>query len=286
MMLSDAGHQLGMLSGGCLESDLQNQALRVLASGKSRSIVYDGSDEGSIAWQLGIGCGGSAEILLHPCNQTNDFLNLPSLLQHLKRSSRCVYSVHLNTPYAEIISDAKKSKPYVHKDHLIIPASPPPHLAIFGAGMDMEPLARIAADIGWSVSLIDQRASHYKPLRFPWVKQFLHCAPNDLEPTLLRQVDAAIIANHNVTLDAEALIWVQNSEARYCGILGPTARRQLVLATAGLREQDLRLPVAGPMGLALGGELPESVALSVLAECHAVLFGSSAIALSKAYFDH
>ena len=66
----------------------------------------------------------------------------------------------------------------------------------------------------------------------------------------------------------------------YIGLLGPAKRKADVLACAGLQEAQLRYPIAGPMGLALGGDLPESIALSVLAECHAKIFGSSALPLS------
>jgi xanthine dehydrogenase accessory factor len=64
-------------------------------------------------------------------------------------------------------------------------------------------------------------------------------------------------------------------------LLGPAKRKAEVLATAGLNEAQLRYAIAGPMGLALGGDLPESIALSVLAECHAKVFGSNALPLSE-----
>lgn len=83
-------------------------------------------------------------------------------------------------------------------------------------------------------------------------------------------------------LDAAAITALQEKEMQnpYIGLLGPAKRKADVLACAGLQEAQLRYPIAGPMGLALGGDLPESIALSVLAECHAKIFGSSALPLS------
>jgi xanthine dehydrogenase accessory factor len=82
-------------------------------------------------------------------------------------------------------------------------------------------------------------------------------------------------------LDAAAVVYLQERALLnpYIGLLGPAHRKAQVLALAGLHEADLPYPVSGPMGLALGGDLPESIALSVLAECHARLFGSSALPL-------
>jgi xanthine dehydrogenase accessory factor len=84
-------------------------------------------------------------------------------------------------------------------------------------------------------------------------------------------------------LDAAAVAELQTRELTnpYIGLLGPAKRKAEVLATAGLNEMQLRYAVTGPMGLALGGDLPESIALSALAECHAHIFGSSAVPLSE-----
>ena len=64
-------------------------------------------------------------------------------------------------------------------------------------------------------------------------------------------------------------------------LLGPSARKQQVLEIAGLNDALLRVPLAGPAGLDLGGELPESIALAILAECHACLHQSDARSLSQ-----
>ncbi len=107
--------------------------------------------------------------------------------------------------------------------------------------------------------------------------------PNDL----LQQIDGVVIAHHNMGLDAAAVAALQARELThpYIGLLGPAKRKAEVLAAAGLKEAQLRYAIAGPMGLALGGDLPESIALSVLAECHAKIFGSSAVPLSEIAFS-
>ena len=291
MLLSDAGHQLGMLSGGCLEADLQLQALKVIQSGASKRIIYDANDEGGLAWRLGIGCGGLAEIILHPCAPANNFLQLEELKDALERQSAYQYRLNVDDPSAELSESGKDFRKRVpgervkteNGDHLVIRINPPPHLLIMGGGVDMQPVSNIASELGWKVSVVDKRPANSREANFPRASAVIAKRPSELDRRFLQTVDAAIIANHNMDMDADALAVLQHSSALYVGLLGPNKRKQDVLALAKLKENDLQKPVAGPMGLALGGDLPESIALSVLAECHAVIFGSNALPLNHAY---
>ncbi len=291
MLLSDAGHQLGMLSGGCLEADLQLQALKVIQSGQSSRIIYDANDEGGLAWRLGIGCGGLAEILLHPCTPSNNFLLLDELKATLESNRACHYQLSVDQPAARLSETGKNFRKRVPgerltvdgEDCLAIRVNPPPHLLILGGGVDMQPVCSIASELGWRITLVDKRPANSRASNFPGASTVLNKSASELEENLLQTIDAAIIANHNLKMDAEGMTTLQRSTALYVGLLGPEKRRRDVLALAKLTESDLVKPVAGPMGLALGGDLPESIALSVLAECHAVVFGSSALPLNRAY---
>lgn len=286
MLLSDAGHQLGLLSGGCIESDLLLQARKVIALGKSRRIIYDATDEDNIAWRLGIGCGGAAEILLHPCNAQNQFLCLPEMLHNLMQHRACELSLQLDIPGACFRSCARdfslRQVGSLDEGQLTTLINPLPHLLILGNGVDMVPLCQLALTLGWRVSLADARLSPQKRANFPAEISAFTQTVDALSDELLMQVDAVVVAHHNLALDAAALAQLQARQLLnpYIGLLGPAKRKADVLALTGLSEAQLRYPVAGPMGLALGGDLPESIALSVLAECHARLFGSSALPLS------
>ncbi len=307
MLLSDAGHQLGLLSGGCIESDLLLQARKVVALGKSRRVIYDASDDTNIAWRLGIGCGGAAEILLHPCHPHNDFLHLPAVFSALQKQQACHYSLQIELAHASFTACPRKFSQRQHghlqsihssiRDASIHPAShndgdekvlntlinPLPHLLILGSGVDVIPLCHLALVLGWRVTLADQRLNAGKRANFPAGITALTQTAAELDPELLQQVDGVVIAHHNMHLDAAAIAALQNHHLSdpYIGLLGPTQRKAEVLAQAGLSEVQLRYAIAGPMGLALGGDLPESIALSVLAECHAHIFGSSAVPLSE-----
>lgn len=288
MLLSDAGHQLGLLSGGCLESDLLLQARKVIALGKSREVIYDATDDGNVAWRLGIGCGGAAEIVLHPCNAQNNFLHLPEVFSCLQQQA-CNFHLHLKTARASFTSCERKLAQRQHgslqqknnEQVLSTLINPLPHLLVLGNGVDLIPLCQLAVTLGWRVTLADQRLNATKRAYFPAEIAPLNLAANELSDELLLQVDGIVIAHHNVRLDATAVAALQTRTMLnpYIGLLGPAHRKADVLANAGLQETQLRYPIAGPMGLALGGDLPESIALSVLAECHAKIFGSSALPL-------
>lgn len=295
MLLSDAGHQLGLLSGGCIESDLLLQARKVIALGKSRRLVYDAADDSNIAWRLGIGCGGAAEILLHPCNKNNEFLQLPSVLACLQQQQACRFQLQLDaaqanfTPCARVFSQRQHGSLQVisdasncEKNILSTLINPLPHLLILGSGVDLIPLCQLALVMGWRVTLADQRLTAAKRDNFPAAVDTLNFSAVELPNDLLQQIDGVVIAHHNLSLDADAVAALQVRELTnpYIGLLGPAKRKADVLAAAGLSEAQLRYSIAGPMGLALGGDLPESIALSVLAECHAKIFGSSAFPLS------
>lgn len=296
MLLSEQGHQLGLLSGGCLESDLLLQARKLLALGGSRAIVYDANDEDGIAWRLGIGCGGRAEILLHPCTADTGFLQLETVLSLLQQGNAARYRVDLTCARAEVTAAEKNLAVRVpgrregagESACLDVLINPPPHLLVFGSGIDLIPLVALAETLGWQVTLVDHRLSPQKRARFAPGMNVQTVAAQDLPANILQRADAALVAYHNMQLDALALKALQHSSCRYLGLLGPQRRRDEVLALAGLDSVEWRVPVAGPAGLALGGDLPESVALSMLAEAHAVLFGSSGKPLSNVYLpaDH
>ncbi|MFQ3222347.1 MAG: xanthine dehydrogenase accessory factor, partial [Porticoccaceae bacterium] len=83
MLFNDLGQQYGLVSGGCLEADIQLQAARVMRSGQSITLCYDGSDEDDISFQLGIGCGGKVHLLLQPILAELNYLDLSDIRDHL-----------------------------------------------------------------------------------------------------------------------------------------------------------------------------------------------------------
>ena len=86
MFFNGTGERFGLLSGGCLEADIQQHARRVMQSGEVTALRYDGSDEDDTSFQLGIGCGGCVYIALYPVTQANNYLHLDVVYDTLRRA--------------------------------------------------------------------------------------------------------------------------------------------------------------------------------------------------------
>lgn len=109
----------------------------------------------------------------------------------------------------------------------------------------------------------------------------MRITPSELkEYCITHKVDAAILMAHSVELDASTLAQFKDVPFKYIGLLGPKHRRKQVLEHANTRVSQIKSPVFGPVGLNLGGDSPESIALSLISEIHAVLCDKDAQSLS------
>ena len=151
-------------------------------------------------------------------------------------------------------------------------------LMIFGAGRDAVPLAELAAELGWHVSLIDHRPARASKDLFPTVDRFIVSRPEDL-PTdgFAENGSAAVLMNHNLNMDREILSRLIRSNARYIAVLGPKDRAEKMLAEiseAGPEVTEDQLEkIYAPAGLDIGAPTPSTIALSIVAEIQAVFAG-------------
>jgi xanthine/CO dehydrogenase XdhC/CoxF family maturation factor len=152
---------------------------------------------------------------------------------------------------------------------------PPVLLMIFGAGADAVPLADLAYGLGWKVRISDHRPAFVSRERFP-----------DSEETTLLDRDAAIeiaademtaivLMNHNYDRDKAMLRPALSSGAFYIGALGPRSRTDQILKEhrndVGQIDESTLARLRSPAGLDIGGDSPETIALSILAEIQSVL---------------
>jgi len=289
MMIHSLGQSFGLLSGGCLEADIIRQSRRVMHSGNALRVTYDALDEDS-AWLLGIGCGGKVEILLQPVHQENQYQQLDKVFEFLLQNETCIYSLDVENSLKSM-NTVSAEESQATSGLLQVVIRPAPKLVIFGAGLDAIPVVNMADEMGWKTHLIDHRVTHAKPHQFTRASSIHRQKPTELlnhlqsthscvEFRWMVQVDAAIVMSHNLSQDAEALNLLSSMRLprlKYIGLLGPESRKQKVLLMANLNEALLPTLLHGPMGLDLGGELPESIALSVLSEIHSVLEGKRVV---------
>ena len=278
MLINDMSQYFGLISGGCLESDVMTKARKCWDTGHSQVVCYDMREEDDIGWQLGIGCGGMVKILLQPITESNNFLSLEALHQGLLNRQTCYYLQSLDTlfPHNRLLT---KQPSFLDDNCIVHTCKPRPAITIFGGGVDAQPVCKIAATLGWHITLVDERVNYARAAYFPDADSIIKKPFNELARSdWLQQIDAAVIMTHNVRLDGLALKLVQNSSAQYVGLLGPKHRAQKVFESARLPAAAMTKTLFNPIGLDIGGELPESIALSILSEAHAVLEGKQSAA--------
>ena len=296
MLFNGFGQQFGMLSGGCLEADIQGQARRVMLEGRARTLCYDNNDEDDApSPHVASGCGGTVHVLLQPLNPDTHFLHLDSVLQALRARKSGLYYQRIpdergqvETRFIEMDSFLQNDVPHkpdlIEDDNaewLMTPIIPMPHLLVVGGATDARPLAAIAHELSWQVSVWDSRPANARREHFLNADCLLKGSGQELfEFAIQKSVDAAVLMTHSIQLDSLALNALQHVPLQYMALLGPINRRLKVLEHANLQESELTTPLAGPAGLDIGAELPESIALSILAECHACLKRRSAFSLT------
>ena len=292
-----------LLSGGCLEPAVADAAARVIATGEPAIVSYD-LEEDSV-WGLGIGCSGAVDIRIERLESdplTGAWLDMLSngsggvlitaltgtpgrLLvsadgatigtlgsQSLDAAAASLALVRLKDPHphsgSELMNDLE----------LFFDVSvPPPGLVVFGAGSDVAPLAEHAWTLGFSVTIVDVRQAFLTPDRFPGATLIVAHFDEFPQKIQLDPQSFVVIMNHHLERDWESLRFALDSPAPYVGVLGPRSRfRKLTAAleAAGYVPDAAALArVRSPVGLALGAETPEEIAVSVMGEIVALRRG-------------
>jgi xanthine/CO dehydrogenase XdhC/CoxF family maturation factor len=148
---------------------------------------------------------------------------------------------------------------------------------IFGAGYDAAPLARLAKELGFHVTVADARPAYAQPGRFPEADAVVVARPEEIGRLALDATTAVVIMSHNYLTDRAFLKALLPLPLRYLGLMGPGARgvRMLQeLRQEGFAASDAMLrQFHNPVGLDIGAESPEQIALSILAEIQTVISG-------------
>jgi xanthine/CO dehydrogenase XdhC/CoxF family maturation factor len=155
---------------------------------------------------------------------------------------------------------------------------PPVPLVIFGAGQDAIPLVRFAKELGWHVTVIDPRPGYATRPRFPLADALVVCRPEEVDEHIkIHRGTVAVVMTHHYLHDADLLKVLLPLPLRYLGLLGSKRRTQRLLHNARkesllLSQSNLHL-IHSPIGLDIGADTPEEIALAVTAEIQAVLTG-------------
>ncbi len=151
---------------------------------------------------------------------------------------------------------------------------PPVSLVVVGAGNDAIPLVNIADMIGWETRVVDGRNTHAKPERFVSACQVLVSKPEHvLEQIHIDEQTVFVLMTHNYNYDLAMLKALLERNVSYIGLLGPKKKSERMLGE--LKESGMKLTekqlnsIYGPVGLEIGAETSEEIALSIIAEIKA-----------------
>ena len=155
---------------------------------------------------------------------------------------------------------------------------PPVPLVLFGGGPDAVPLVQLAGALGWHVTVVDGRPAAASRARFPRADAVHLCRPEQVREQVRLDPDTvAVVMTHNYLTDLRLLELLLPSPVRYLGLLGPKSRAERLLqelSQAGVVATEAQLArLHAPVGLDLGADTSEEIALAILAEIQAMLAG-------------
>ncbi len=316
MLVTQAGQMVGSISGGCLEADVFEHAQQIMISGEPVVVTYDTTSDADIVWGLGLGCNGQVHLLIERLTPQSQPTHLAFLAECFRSRQMGVLATVFyvagqvqenvgarlmlqldgsmsnqieNSALASLIlADAGKvlchnqstvklyQLPMGEAEVFIEVIQPPVSLILFGAGHDAVAVASLAKELGWQVTVVDNRQSNATLERFSQADSIVLCRPERIqEHVTVDNRTVAVVMTHNYLHDQEILKTLLPSPLCYLGVLGSKSRTErllqdlLVGGMVPTSEQLGRL--YGPVGLDIGAETPEEIALAIIAEIQAIM---------------
>ena len=303
MLIADDGVMAGSVSGGCLEADVREVALSVIQHGTPQLLHYDTGSEDETPFGLGLGCNGAVDIFVQRATapelleisrqimlllQGDDAFAVSTIVRGVERLGRSVVvgthgkpvgstgDAKLDSMIAVRAGDLLRTGTSVLHDldaHQVFTEVqlPPPSLLILGAGEDTRPLVASAAEVGFRVTVVDHRPGYLTRDRYPAGTRLVEArADSDISSLPLGPRAYAVVKTHSLEHDREWIRRLRATETPYIGVLGSRARIEEMLRELDAEDDDR---IFGPVGLDLGADGPEQIAVSVVAELLALISG-------------
>jgi len=239
---------------------------------------YDLRGDADLVWGSASGCEGLLDILVEPIHGFPEWMTWVEAAW----ATRTPLTLHTALNGDQLGMRSIPQQPDATASGFVETFVPPIALWIIGASDDSHPVVRMAKELGWFVGLLDHRPAFARPERFPEADAVRAGHPAQVLPGLsLDARSAVVLMTHHYAKDLESLRLLLPSAAGYLGLMGSRARgRQLLaeLAEEGIPSNER---FHTPVGLDLGADAPESIALAILAEIQASLAGRSGRALRE-----
>jgi xanthine dehydrogenase accessory factor len=298
LLIGGDGEYAGTISGGCLESEVVRKAAWMVRNGavvERYSTLFDDTAE----IPFGLGCGGVVDLLLEPADtpECSALVEAMEASLHGTEARIATWLPAQDRPLSRAIFAADgglifASQSFIGSDigalnvtdfatgvmrgaagMYLETLSAPQRLFVLGAGDDAKPVVAMAALLGWNVTLADGRAQLTRSERFPDAERVL--VATSVAQLGVTAADAVVIMTHSYEQDRTLLTGLLGASEvpGYIGLLGATHRSSLLLSEAaaalGSSVAECCEKVWAPVGLDLGGDGAEAIALAVIAEVQA-----------------
>lgn len=305
MLITDDGKWVGSISGGCLEGDALRKARKVMTDKMAMKVTYDTTEESNQNLGIGLGCNGVIDVLIEPIDPTskdnpvsiyaefiktdkplavatifseknisekliinedgivtNKFTN-PELALRVEKDLKDIFTSHR--------SEAKKYSTAVEFEVFLELVQPTLSLILFGGGFDARPVSQLAKSLGWEVSVTDECVAHIAPVFFPTADKIAMCDRKFLDRNFkITPYTACVLMSHNYEYDRDVLKTLIYSLTPYIGMLGPRKRFDKMLNEfkgEGIEiDNDMLSRIHSPIGLDIGAEAPDEIAVAIIAE--------------------
>jgi xanthine dehydrogenase accessory factor len=310
MLITEDGQLTGAISGGCLEGDALRKARMVILQQEPLLVTYDTMDDDDAKLGVGLGCNGIIHILIEPINNggTNPITLLKTVISSrgyavlvtvfsmedrkalqpgsclcLANGKTLLNGVETLSYKNELLEDAKNALESQHSTVTVYEGytafvecvKPLISIVILGAGNDAIPLTKIASVLGWNITVVDGRPNYASTARFPSANRIIVAKPGQVLNSLeINDWTAFVLMTHNYNYEIAFLEELLPLKVSYIGILGPRKKLERMLEeleTNGTTILQRNLDtIYGPVGLDIGSESSEEIALSIIAEIKAV----------------
>ena len=282
----------GSVSGGCVEGAVIEAGDEVLAKGRPRLLHFGVADE--TAWGVGLACGGSIDVYVEPLDVPSYTAARARIIAHQPVATVTVLAgpeeavgrklvvgegplmgglgLELDAAALELARHALRPARHTLPDGVVIfidAQRPSPALVIVGGAHIAIALTRLAKVVNYRTVVIDPRRAFGSEARFPDVDQLISAWPGKAFEELSLQPEMAVVTlSHDPKIDDPALRAALESNAFYIGALGSRgthSKRRARLVAQGFSEQQL-VRIHAPVGLDIGADNPEEIALAIMAE--------------------
>lgn len=308
MWVGEEGRILGSVTiGGCVDARVIADAEKALATSQPRLLQVDLGDED--AWEMGLSCAGSLDVLIEPFDLTTPNNTLVDVYRQVRSAIEQGKTVAIVTPLKDSAAgrllvfedgelsgtlgttdfDNEVSKVALdlmrkRKSATASLGDPPvelffevhgpsPTLIVFGAGHLSMPLVSLAHNLSLKTIVVDGRPRFATRERFPEADELLIGIPSEIAQTLSYNSSTFVVLTaHDYKYDLPVLKVVLPANAAYVGLLGSKRRGKAIkefLKDSGM-DQTLLDRLHVPTGLDIGAESAAEIALSILAEAVAI----------------